>query len=128
MTEIKHATEDTFESLVIHNEKPVIVDFWAAWCGPCKVVAPELEKLAEKYDGVVDVVKVDVDANPALARAFGIMSIPTIAFFQPGEQPQGVNGFRRLEELEQTFGLTALAAVTDSPPTRPPIPTPALPV
>ena len=83
MAEIKHATDATFEELVLHADDPVIVDFWAAWCGPCTLVAPEMEKLAEKYDGVVDVVKVDVDANPGLSRAFNIMSIPTIAFF-PG--------------------------------------------
>ena len=108
MTEIKHATDDTFESLVTNNERPVVVDFWAAWCGPCKMVAPEMEKLAAKYDGIVDVVKVDVDANPRLSHAFGIMSIPTIAFFKPGEQPAGVTGFRPLEELERTFDLAAL--------------------
>jgi len=111
MTEIKHATEATFEELVLHSSRPVVVDFWAAWCGPCKMVAPELEKLAAKYSGQVDVVKVDVDANPGLSRAFNIMSIPTIAFFKPGEPPKGVTGFRRLEEFEQTFGLPSLALV-----------------
>ena len=111
MVEIKHATDATFEELVLRNERPVVVDFWAAWCGPCKMVAPELEKLAAKYDGVVDVVKVDVDANPGLSRAFNIMSIPTIAFFKPGAQPQGVVGFRPLEQLEQQFGLAEFAAV-----------------
>jgi thioredoxin 1 len=111
MTEIKHATEATFEEIVLHSTRPVVVDFWAAWCGPCKMVAPELEKLAAKYSGQVDVVKVDVDANPGLSRTFNIMSIPTIAFFKPGEQPKGVTGFRRLGELEQTFGLTSLALV-----------------
>ena len=111
MAEIKEATDATFEALVLNNDKPVVVDFWAAWCGPCKMVAPEMEKLAAKYDGIVDVVKVDVDANPGLSQAYGIMSIPTIAYFKPGEQPQGVTGFRKLEELEQTFGLAAVAAV-----------------
>ena len=109
MAEIKEATDATFEALVLNNDKPVVVDFWAAWCGPCKMVAPEMEKLAAKYDGVVDVVKVDVDANPGLSQAYGIMSIPTIAFFKPGSQPQGVVGFRPLDQLEQSFGLTALA-------------------
>ena len=87
-----------------------MVDFWAAWCGPCKMVAPEMEKLAAKYDGVVDVVKVDVDANPRLSQAFGIMSIPTIAYFKPGAQPQGVVGFRPLEQLEQAFALGSVEA------------------
>ena len=107
MAEIKIATDANFEELVLKSERPVVVDFWAAWCGPCKMVAPEMEKLAEKYAGTVDVVKVDVDANPALSQAFNILSIPVIAFFKPGEPPQGVVGFRPLEQLEQTFGLAA---------------------
>ena len=110
MAEIKVATDDTFEQLVLKNEKPVVVDFWATWCGPCKMVAPEMEKLAEKYEGRVDVVKVDVDANPRLSQAFNIMSIPTIAFFKPGATPQGVVGFRPLDQLEVQFGLAEFAA------------------
>ena len=106
---IKHATDSTFEELVLHNDKPVVVDFWAAWCGPCRLVAPEMEKLAAKYEGAVEVVKVDVDANPGLQRAFNIMSIPTIAFFAPGKQPMGVVGFRPLEQLETQFGLAEYA-------------------
>jgi thioredoxin 1 len=108
MATIKEATDATFEELVLHNDKPTVVDFWAAWCGPCKMVAPEMERLAEKYAGSVDVVKVDVDANPALSQAFNILSIPTIAFFKPGSQPQGVVGFRPLEQLEVQFGLLDL--------------------
>jgi thioredoxin 1 len=108
MAEIKVATDSNFEELVLKNERPVVVDFWAAWCGPCRLVAPEMEKLAEKYAGAVDVVKVNVDENPMLSQAFNIMSIPTIAFFRPGQQPQGVVGFRPLEQLEQQFGLTQL--------------------
>ena len=102
---IKTATDATFEDVVLHNDKPVLVDFWAAWCGPCKLVAPEMEKLAAKYEGSVDVVKVDVDANPGLSRAFNILSIPTIAFFAPGKQPMGVVGFRPAEQLEAQFSL-----------------------
>jgi thioredoxin 1 len=109
---IQHATDDTFEQLVLKNDKPVVVDFWATWCGPCKMVAPEMEKIAAKYEGAVDVVKVDVDANPRISQAFNIMSIPTIAFFKPGSQPQGVVGFRPLEQLEQQFNLTEFAAAT----------------
>jgi putative thioredoxin len=106
------ATEANFETDVLQASltTPVLVDFWAAWCGPCKMVAPEMVKLAEKYDGAVDVVKVDVDANPGLSQAFNILSIPVIAFFKPGSQPQGVVGFRPLEQLEQTFNLAEYAA------------------
>ena len=115
MANITAVSDADFEEKVIKNERPVLVDFWAAWCGPCKMVAPEMEKLATKYDGVVDVVKVDVDANPGLSRAFNIMSIPTIAYFQPGKQPMGVIGFRPAEQLEQQFGLLDLPKPAPKP-------------
>ena len=107
MAEIKAVTDATFEEMVINSDRPVLVDFWATWCGPCKMVAPEMEKIAAKYDGTVSVVKVDVDANPSLSQKYGIMSIPTIAFFRPGEQPMGVVGFRPMEQLEQQFSLAS---------------------
>ncbi len=110
MAQIKAVTDATFEQEVIKSARPTIVDFWAVWCGPCKMVAPEMEKLAAKYEGQVDVVKVDVDANPGLSRMFNIMSIPTIAFFKPGQQPTGVIGFKPLEQLESQFGLAEFAA------------------
>lgn len=102
---INIGTDENFEQLVLKNDKPVVVDFWATWCGPCKIVAPEIEKIANKYEGAIDVVKVDVDANPRISQAFNIMSIPTIAFFAPGKQPMGVVGFRPAEQLEDQFGL-----------------------
>jgi len=108
MSDIQHATDATFEELVLKSDRPVVVDFRAAWCGPCKMVAPELEKLAAKYGDQIAVVKVDVDANPALSQAFNIMSIPTIALFRPGEQPQGVTGFRNRSQLETEFWLQQL--------------------
>jgi thioredoxin 1 len=116
MSEIKVATDSNFQELVLGSDKPVVVDFWATWCGPCRMVAPEMEKLAAKYDGTIQVVKVDVDANPMLSQAFQIMSIPTIAFFRPGTDdsgkpytPQGVVGFRPLDQLEAQFGLKQFA-------------------
>jgi thioredoxin 1 len=111
---IKVATDSTFEAEVLQNDKPVVVDFWAAWCGPCKLVAPEMEKLAAKYEGAIDIVKVDVDANPGLSRAFNIMSIPTIAFFAPGKQPMGVVGFRPAEQLEVQFGLASYPKIAEA--------------
>jgi thioredoxin 1 len=116
VAEIKVATDANFQELVLGSDKPVVVDFWAEWCGPCRMVAPEMEKLAKKYDGTIQVVKVDVDANPVLSQAFNIMSIPTIAFFRPGTDesgkaytPQGVVGFRPLDQLEAQFGLKQFA-------------------
>jgi thioredoxin 1 len=111
---IRVATDTTFEQEVLHNDKPVVVDFWAAWCGPCKLVAPEMEKIAAKYEGAIDVVKVDVDANPGLSRAFNIMSIPTIAFFAPGKQPMGVVGFRPMEQLETQFQLGSFPKIAEA--------------
>ena len=122
---IKHATDDTFEHDVLHNDKPAIVDFWAAWCGPCRMVAPEMEKLAAKYEGVLDVVKVDIDANPGVARAFNILSIPVIAFFAPGKQPMGVVGFRPAEQLEAQFDLPAYAKAAAEAAAAAPAPTEA---
>ena len=109
---IKTATDATFEEVVLQSDKPVVVDFWAVWCGPCRMVAPEMEKLAEKYEGSIDVVKVDIDANPQIQRAFNIISIPTIAFFAPGKQPMGVVGFRPLEQLESQFNLAEYVKAT----------------
>jgi len=108
--------DDDFVERVIEESKrrPVVVDFWAAWCGPCKLVAPEMEKIAAKYEGAIDVVKVDVDANPGLSRAFNIMSIPTIAFFAPGKQPMGVVGFRPMEQLETQFNLSSFPKVAEA--------------
>jgi thioredoxin 1 len=105
MSKVREVTDATFEELVLQNEKPVVVDFWAAWCGPCRMVAPEVEKLADKYAGKVEVLKLDVDANPHMAMHYGIMSIPTVALFRKGEPPRAAVGFRPLEALEQAFGL-----------------------
>ena len=109
MSNVTEATDATFDQLVLQNDKPTVVDFWATWCGPCRLVAPEIDKLAVKYAGSVDVVKVDVDANPATAMKYGNMSIPTVAYFKPGEPPRAAVGFRPLVALEQAFELLELA-------------------
>ena len=105
---VREVTDATFETDVLHSDKPVVVDFWAEWCGPCRMVAPEIEKLAAKYEGKVEVRKLDVDANPQTAMRYGIMSIPTVALFAPGEPPKAAVGFRPAEALEEAFGLPAI--------------------
>ncbi|EIM78598.1 thioredoxin [Nitritalea halalkaliphila LW7] len=77
-------TDANFEE-IIASEKPVLVDFWAEWCGPCKMIGPVVEELAGDYDGKAVIGKVDVDANPSVAAKFGIRSIPTLLFFKGGE-------------------------------------------
>ena len=96
---------DTFEDEVLNSEVPVVVDFWAEWCAPCRQVAPVMEAIARDYQGSVKVAKVDVDAESSLAGLFGISSIPTIAFFEPGEQPKAVVGAMPREMVESAFGL-----------------------
>lgn len=83
---ITHVTDATFHAEVIESELPVLVDIWAAWCGPCKAIAPILDTLAEEYAGRVKVVKVDADANPGTVTAAGVTSIPTIGFYRAGER------------------------------------------
>ena len=85
-------TDDTFDSEVLESDVLVMVDFWADWCGPCKMVAPVVEELAGEYDGKIKVAKVDVDASPVVAGKYGIRSIPTMLFFKGGQPVQQVVG------------------------------------
>ena len=77
-------TDDNFENEVIKSEKPVLIDFWAVWCGPCKLIAPIVEEIAVEYDGKVKVGKLDVDSNQLTSIKFGVRSIPTILIFKNG--------------------------------------------
>ena len=77
-------TNDNFESEVLQSDLPVLVDFWATWCGPCRMMAPVVEEIAEEYEGKIKVGKVDVDENEELASEYGIMSIPTMLIFKNG--------------------------------------------
>ncbi len=84
--------ESNFEEVVLNSDKPVLVDFWAAWCGPCRMVGPVVEEIAGEYEGQAVVGKVDVDANPNISIQYGIRSIPALLYFKGGEKVDGVVG------------------------------------
>lgn len=102
---VREITEEQFQGEVLDAAKPVIVDFWAPWCGPCRMVAPEIEKLAERVGDAAAFVKVNVDEARDVAMKYGIMSIPTIAKFESGTLVTQVIGARGADALGREFGL-----------------------
>ena len=101
------ATESTFEQEVLKSDKPVIVDFWAEWCGPCHAVSPILERIVDERGDELRLVKVNIDEEPALAMRFGVQSIPTMILFKDGEAAAFAIGAQPKGALERSLGLAA---------------------
>ena len=104
MAEIADVTDENFESQVLNSDLPVVVDFWAEWCAPCRQIAPIVKDLAGEYEGKVRIVKMNIDENPAAPGRYGVRAIPTLLAFQGGqvvEQMQGARPKSVLEEMVQ---------------------------
>ena len=106
-TQVTNATEATFQAEVLASDKPVIVDFWAEWCGPCHMIAPALHEIADERADELRLVKVNIDEQPGLAQRYGVMSIPTIVLFKDGEPAAAALGAQPKSALERALGLAA---------------------
>ena len=103
MTELLHVDEGTFQAEVLNSSEPVLVDFSAVWCQPCKMLDPVVKQLAGEWDGKVKVVKIDADENPDLVMKYGVMGIPTLLFIKDGEVKERVTGFMPKDKLTARF-------------------------
>ncbi|MCH7888073.1 MAG: thioredoxin [Proteobacteria bacterium] len=100
-------TDANFQSEVLESDQPVLVDFWAAWCGPCRAVGPTIEELAKQYDGTVKVGKLNIDENPQAPSDFGISSIPAVLLFKDGKVVETLVGVQPKERYEAALGRVA---------------------
>jgi thioredoxin 1 len=103
MAELINVTEDTFQTEVIDASEPVLVDFSAVWCGPCKMLDPIVKQLAGEWDGQVKIVKIDADQNPNILMKYGVMGIPTLLFFKGGEIKERITGYMPKDKLVAKF-------------------------
>ena len=95
--------DNNFDQIVLQSKTPVLVDLWAAWCAPCRMVEPVVEELAQEYEGKISFAKLDVDHNPRTASKYGIMSIPTLLIFKDGKPVSNIVGFRPKAELKRSL-------------------------
>jgi thioredoxin 1 len=100
---MREITDETFEAEVLHADKPVVIDFWAPWCGPCKAVEPVLADLADQHAGRVDFTKLNIDENPVVASHYGVLAIPTAILFAGGEARESVVGARGRSHYERVW-------------------------
>ena len=105
MTHATDVTTDSFEQEVLQSEKPVIVDFWAEWCGPCHAVSPVLDRIADERSEELKLVKLNIDEHPAIAQRYGVASIPTIILFKDGEPAAATIGAQPKGQIERQLGL-----------------------
>ncbi len=109
---ITNVDHDSFQKAVLDSQKPVLVDFWAQWCGPCRTVAPIIEELAKEYKGKVEFAKITVDEVPFVASKYGVMSIPTLMIFKGGKPVQHAIGYQPKDQLKKL--LDGVLAKSDS--------------
>ncbi|HEY51140.1 MAG TPA: thioredoxin [Dehalococcoidia bacterium] len=103
MSKPTEVNDSNFDQMVLQSKTPVLVDFWAAWCGPCRMVEPIVEELANDYEGKVTIARLNVDENPKTASQYGIMSIPTLLIFKDGAPVSNIVGFRPKAELKRSL-------------------------
>jgi thioredoxin 1 len=104
MSQVASVGTGNFESEVVQSNEPVVVDFWAEWCQPCKMISPVLDKIADKFNGQLKVVKCNVDENQDVAMKYGVMSIPNLIFFKDGQVVDQVVGYKNEAELTSKVG------------------------
>ena len=107
MGDMQAVGDKDFNEVVLASDTPVVVDFWAEWCGPCRLVHPELEKIAQEYEGKIKVVKLNIDEAHTVAAKYGVMSIPTITLFADGDIKAQVVGARPKDDIVMGLGLNA---------------------